>query len=131
MGTPKEEALGLADFPQTDKGKIASCPQGYAPIKIKVGKQNAMSVVFDSEHCCVCPSGNSALSNPGRRAIIFASTSRPCESPGAGPGSTPRSSRTSTAGARESNRPFRKWTKRQRSNDSEFEVCPLWATVRV
>jgi hypothetical protein len=55
MGTPKEETLGLADFPQTDKGKIAACPQGHAPIKFKQGKKGTCSVAFDSEHCGACP----------------------------------------------------------------------------
>lgn len=55
MGTPKEEALGLADFPQTDKGKIAACPQGHAPVKFKQGKKGACSVAFASQHCSDCP----------------------------------------------------------------------------
>ena len=55
MGTPKEETLRLADFPRTDKGKIAACPQGHAPVKFKQGKKNAMSVAFASEHCGACP----------------------------------------------------------------------------
>ena len=55
MGTPKEEALSLADFPQTDKGKIAACPQGHAPVKFKQGKKGTCSVAFASQHCNGCP----------------------------------------------------------------------------
>jgi hypothetical protein len=55
MGMPKEEALNLADFPQTDKGKIAACPQGYAPVKFKQGKKGSCSVAFASRHCGDCP----------------------------------------------------------------------------
>jgi hypothetical protein len=55
MGTPKAETLHLADFPQTDKGKIAACPQGHVPVKFKQGKKGACSVAFDSEHCNHCP----------------------------------------------------------------------------
>ncbi|MBU2228694.1 MAG: transposase [Proteobacteria bacterium] len=55
MGTPKEETLRLADFPQTDKGKIVACPQGHAPIKFKQGKKGTCSVAFASEHCGACP----------------------------------------------------------------------------
>ena len=66
MGTPKEETLGLADFPQTDKGKITACPQGHAPIKVKVGKKNAMSVAFDSEHCRICPQREQCPAKPGK-----------------------------------------------------------------
>ncbi|MDX9823066.1 MAG: transposase [Syntrophales bacterium] len=67
MGTPKEETIGLADFPQTDKGKIAFCPQGHAPVKVKIGKKNALSVAFDSEHCSVCPLLNRCPVKPGRK----------------------------------------------------------------
>ena len=55
MGTPKGGTLCLADFPQTDTGKIAACPQGHAPVKIKRGKKGTCSVAFASEHCNVCP----------------------------------------------------------------------------
>jgi hypothetical protein len=55
VGTPKEETFGLADFPQTDKGKIAACPQGYAPIKFKQGKKGTCCVAFASAHCGACP----------------------------------------------------------------------------
>lgn len=61
MGTPK------ADFQQTDKGKIAACPQGHAPVKFKMGKNNAMSVAFDSAHCSVCPLQNRCPAKPGRK----------------------------------------------------------------
>ena len=55
MGTPKEETLTLSDFTQTEKGKIAACPQGHAPVRFKQGKKNICSVAFDSEDCNVCP----------------------------------------------------------------------------
>ena len=55
MGTPNEETLSLAAFPQTDTGKILACPQGHAPIKVKQGKKGVASVAFASEHCTVCP----------------------------------------------------------------------------
>jgi hypothetical protein len=67
MGTPKEETIGLADFQQTDKGKIVACPQGHAPVKFKMGKKNAMSVAFDSEHCSVCPLLDRCPVKPGRK----------------------------------------------------------------
>jgi len=67
MGTPKEESLSLADFPQTDKGKIAACPQGHAPVKFKQGKKNTCSVAFASEHCDVCPLRDRCPVQPGRK----------------------------------------------------------------
>ena len=66
MGTPREEAIGLADFPQTDQGKIASCPRGHAPVKVKTGKKNAMSVAFDSGYCNACPQRERCPVKPGK-----------------------------------------------------------------
>jgi len=67
MGTPKEESLSLADFPQTDKGKIAACPQGHAPVKFKQGKKNTCSVAFASEHCDACPLRDRCPVKQGRK----------------------------------------------------------------
>jgi hypothetical protein len=67
MGTPKEETLSLADFPQTDKGKIAACPQGHVPVKVKQGKKNTCNVAFASEHCGVCPLRERCPVQPGRK----------------------------------------------------------------
>ncbi len=67
MGTPKEETLSLADFPQTNKGKIAACPQGHAPVKFKQGKKNTCNVAFASEHCSVCPLRERCPVQPGRK----------------------------------------------------------------
>jgi hypothetical protein len=67
MGTPKEETLSLADFPQTDTGKIAACPQGHAPVKFKQGKKNTYNVAFASEHCGVCPLRDRCPVQPGRK----------------------------------------------------------------
>jgi hypothetical protein len=67
MGTPKEDSLSLADFPQTDKGKIAACPQGYVPIKFKLGKKGTCSVAFDSAHCNACPVREQCPVNGGKK----------------------------------------------------------------
>ena len=67
MGAPKEETLSLADFPQTDRGTIAACPQGHAPVKLKRGKKNAMSVAFASEHCEFCSLRDQCPVKPGRK----------------------------------------------------------------
>ena len=67
MGTPQEEILSLSDFPQTDTGKIAACPQGHAPVKIKQGKKNTCNVAFASEHCDVCPLRERCPVRPGRK----------------------------------------------------------------
>jgi Transposase DDE domain/Transposase domain (DUF772) len=67
MGTPKKETFSLADFPQTEKGKIAACPQGHAPVKFKQGKKNTCSVAFTSEHCSVCPLRDRCPVKPGKK----------------------------------------------------------------
>ncbi|MBN2251084.1 MAG: transposase, partial [Candidatus Altiarchaeota archaeon] len=67
MGTPKEGALVLADFPQTDKGKIAACPQGHAPVKFKQGKKGTCSVAFASLHCNACPFLEQCPVKPGKK----------------------------------------------------------------
>jgi hypothetical protein len=131
MGTPKEETLRLADFPQTDTGKIAACPQGHAPVKFKQGKKGTCSVAFASEHCNVCPLRDRCPVKDGKKHHYLRINLK--------------SLRIAARRAREhtpefenkyrrrsgSNRPFRKWTKRQGSNDSGFAVCPLWATAPV
>ena len=67
MGTPKEETLSLADFPQTEKGKISACPQGHAPVRFKQGKKNTYNVAFASEHCSVCPLLDQCPVKPGKK----------------------------------------------------------------
>jgi hypothetical protein len=48
MGTPKEDTLSLSDFQQSEKGKITACPQGHAPVRIRIGKKQKHSVSFSS-----------------------------------------------------------------------------------
>jgi hypothetical protein len=67
MGTPKEETFTLADFPQTDKGKITACPQGHAPIKFKQGRKGTCSVAFASEHCGACSERERCPVKAGRK----------------------------------------------------------------
>jgi hypothetical protein len=55
MGTPKENTLSLSDFQQSEKRSITACPQGHAPVKIRIGKKQKHGVAFSSEHCNVCP----------------------------------------------------------------------------
>jgi hypothetical protein len=67
MGTLKEGTFGLADFPQTDKGKIAACPQGHVPIKFKQGKKGTCSAGFASQHCSGCPVREQCPVKPGKK----------------------------------------------------------------
>lgn len=53
MGSTKEDNISLADFEISEKGKVVSCPQGYAPAKTK--KKNRYSAGFDLHQCSNCP----------------------------------------------------------------------------
>jgi hypothetical protein len=65
MGS-KESAVNLSDFELSEKGKVISCPNGHAPVKIKT-KKNRHSVAFDSEHCTNCPLINDCPVNKGKK----------------------------------------------------------------
>ncbi len=54
MGTPKEGAISLDDFEHSEQGKVISCPQGHAPVKVKKSKKGRYSVAFDSDYCTNC-----------------------------------------------------------------------------
>lgn len=66
MGSPKEDTLSLSDFKLSEKGKIISCPKGYAPVRIKT-KKNRYSVAFNSEHCNNCPLINECPVKRGKK----------------------------------------------------------------
>ncbi|MDP2799633.1 MAG: transposase [Deltaproteobacteria bacterium] len=65
MGS-KESTINLSDFELSEKGKVISCPNGHAPVKIKT-KKNRHSVAFDSEHCNNCPLINDCPVNKGKK----------------------------------------------------------------
>ena len=67
LGTTKAEAISLADFPQNDKGAIAACPQGHAPVKRKQGKKGVLSVAFASVHCAECPVQGKCPAKKGKK----------------------------------------------------------------
>jgi len=67
MGTPKENTLSLSDFQQSEKGKIMACPQGHAPVRIRIGKKQKHSISFSSEHCNVCPLKDQCLVKAGKK----------------------------------------------------------------
>lgn len=48
-----KEGITLSDFEVSHKGKVVSCPQGHAPVRIKK-KKTRYSVAFDSQHCSLC-----------------------------------------------------------------------------
>jgi len=62
----KEDAILLSDFSSTKGGKITSCPQGYAPVKVKK-KKTRYSAAFDSDHCNNCPKQNDCPVKPGKK----------------------------------------------------------------
>ena len=66
MGSPRADILSLSDFKLSEKGKIISCPKGYAPVKIKT-KKNRNNVAFNSEHCNNCPLINECPVKRGKK----------------------------------------------------------------
>jgi len=67
MGTQKKEtAIPLSDFSSAKGGKITSCPQDYAPVRVKK-KKTRYSAAFDSDHCNNCPNQNDCPVKPGKK----------------------------------------------------------------
>jgi hypothetical protein len=66
-GTPTEESISLADFEHSEQGKVISCPQGHAPVKVKRSKKGRYSVAFDPDHCKKCPLINDCPVKPGKK----------------------------------------------------------------
>lgn len=125
MGTPKENTLSLSDFQQSEKGRITACPKGMPRSESKQARSRSTMSPSPRNTAMFAPARINVRSKRGRRITISTTTSRPCELPTGEPWNIPRSSRRNTGGAPASRQPSRKWTKRQGSNDSGFEVCPL------
>jgi len=66
LGTPKENTLSLSDFKQSEKGRIIACPQGHAPVKAKL-KKNNYNMAFALEHCSICPLKDQCPVKPGKK----------------------------------------------------------------
>ena len=54
MGTPKKDAVGLAEFSFSDSGNVIACPQGHAPAST-THKKGRHTAAFDHDHCNACP----------------------------------------------------------------------------
>jgi hypothetical protein len=54
MGTPKKNAVGLAEFSFSDSGKVIACPKGHAPVN-STHKKGRHTAAFDHNHCNACP----------------------------------------------------------------------------
>jgi len=67
MGVQKKEnAILLSDFNSTKGGKITSCPQGHAPVKVKK-KKTRYSAAFASDHCSNCPDQSNCPVKQGKK----------------------------------------------------------------
>jgi hypothetical protein len=53
MGKPQQNTLTLTDFTMSDEATVSSCPQGYAPVKVKTKKGRHIAV-FDLQTCEGC-----------------------------------------------------------------------------
>ena len=54
MGTPTEKALLLSAFEFAENGKVLTCPQGHAPVKVKC-RGDRYTASFDLGSCETCP----------------------------------------------------------------------------
>ena len=54
MGSKEGDSISLAGFQLSDKGKVISCPQGYAPAITKK-KKDRYTAGFDLHQCSNCP----------------------------------------------------------------------------
>ena len=66
MGSQREDAIPLSDFTFSEKGKVISCPEGYAPVWTK-HKKNRHVAVFKIEHCDSCPRKNTCPVKAGKK----------------------------------------------------------------
>ncbi|MEA3421724.1 MAG: transposase, partial [Acidobacteriota bacterium] len=67
MGAPKKQSIDLDDFEHSEQGKVISCPQGHAPVKVTKSKKGRYSVAFNSDHCAKCPLINDCPVKPGKK----------------------------------------------------------------
>jgi len=74
MGATKEDKMSLADFEISQEGKIVCCPEGHAPVKVKMNKRN--SVGFDSQHCKKCPNLSNCPVKKGKKYYYLRFTNK-------------------------------------------------------
>jgi hypothetical protein len=70
MGSEKKGTLGLSDFQLEKSGKVASCPQGHAPINT-TRKKTRYCAAFDLAHCSDCPNQSICPVKPGKKAYYL------------------------------------------------------------
>jgi hypothetical protein len=66
MGSTKEGAVSLCDFRFSERGKIASCPQGHVPVMTK-HKKNRFTAGFECSHCATCSMSQQCPVKPGKK----------------------------------------------------------------
>lgn len=66
MGASREGRICLSYFPQSEKGKILACPQGHAPVRIRI-RNHRHNIAFDSACCNRCPQLGDCLVKPGSK----------------------------------------------------------------
>jgi len=75
MGSPKKGVISLSEFEESEKGKIASCPQDKAPVKIKTKKER-VTVLFDANDCAVCPLKEQCPTKKGKKFFYLRYTKK-------------------------------------------------------
>ncbi len=62
----KKDIIPLSSFVSNTGGKITSCPQGHAPVKVKK-KKTRYTAAFVSGHCSDCPNQTHCPVKPGKK----------------------------------------------------------------
>jgi hypothetical protein len=70
MGCEKKDQLGLSDFQLQKSGKVASCPEGHAPIS-STRKKTRYCAAFDLAHCSNCPNQSICPVKAGKKAFYL------------------------------------------------------------
>lgn len=75
MGIEKKGQLGLSDFRLEKSGKVASCPQGHAPIS-STRKKTRYCAAFDIAYCTNCPNQAICPAKSGKKAFYLRFTDK-------------------------------------------------------
>jgi len=75
MGSEKEGTLGLSDFRLEKSGKVVSCPQGHAPIRV-TKKKARYCAAFDLARCNGCPNRSICPGKAGKKASYLRFTDK-------------------------------------------------------
>ena len=75
MGKEPKKEVTLSNFTFLDDGKVESCPQGQAPLKIKY-KKGRFTALFKTGSCNGCPLQEQCPCKPGKKGVYLRYTKK-------------------------------------------------------